>query len=78
MSAYYRIKDKGLIGRQDGRLGCYLFRPGVGWVPDDHILTDRLIGYDEFDHEIGNTDMLFRVEEISEEQALAEIAATEK
>lgn len=69
---YYKILDKGLIGRQDGMFKCYIYDSERGWIPDvDNILMDRLIGYDG--DEIGNTDMLTRVKEITEKEALAAV-----
>ncbi len=68
MSTYYKILDKNLIGRQDGMFDCYIYDAEKGWKPDDeHILMDRIIGYDE--DRIGSSDMLFRVDEITEEEA---------
>ena len=69
MSRYLRIKDKGIIGRQDGMFECFVFVPGKGWEQDkDNLLMDRIIGYDG--EEIGNTDTMNEIEEISEEDAL--------
>ena len=71
---YYRIKRSQIIGRQDDMFRCFIYVPGQGWQPDhNNILMDRLIGYSEIDHEIGNTDVLFSVDEISEEEALEAI-----
>lgn len=51
---------------------CYIYDSERGWIPDvDNILMDRLIGYDG--DEIGNTDMLTRVKEITEKEALAAV-----
>lgn len=48
---------------------CYIFDKQKGWVRDnEHILMDRIIGYDG--ERIGSSDMLFRVKEITEEEAL--------
>lgn len=69
MSTYYKILDKDLIGRQDSMFDCYIYDADKGgWKPDDeHILMDRIIGYDG--DGIGSSDMLFKVEEITEEEA---------
>ena len=57
-----------LIGRQDGIFDCYIYDAEKGWIPDDdHILMDRIIGYNE--ESAGSSDMLFRLDEITEEQA---------
>lgn len=69
MSTYYKILDKNLIGRQDGMFDCYIFNSEKGWLRDsENILMDHIIGYDE--NSIGNSDMLDRVEEITENEAL--------
>ncbi|GEM_PF-3206029 len=68
MSKYYKILDKNLIGRQDGMFDCSIFHPEKGWGRDtDNILMDRIIGYDE--DRIGSSDMMLRIEEITEEEA---------
>ncbi|HOM02572.1 MAG TPA: hypothetical protein PLH43_07075 [Acetivibrio sp.] len=59
----------------------YLYDKEKGWVVDTkHILFDRLFGYDETEepdspYRIGNTDMMSRVEVITEEEANKLIAA---
>ncbi len=56
------------MGRQDGMLDCHIFNPEKGWEKDiDNILMDRIIGYD--DDRIGSSDMMSRIEEITEEEA---------
>lgn len=68
MPRYYRIKDKSIIARQDGMFECYLYAPDKGWIPDKgNILMDRLVGYDP--DEIGSSDVLSLIEQISEEEA---------
>lgn len=70
MPNYYRIKDKRLIGRQDGMFDCSIFQPGKGWVRDnDHILMDRIIGYDE--DRIGSSSVMDLIEPISEAEAMS-------
>ena len=66
---YYKVLDLNLVARQDSYLTGSIFRDGE-WVYDDkHILSDRLIGYDG--DVIGSSDMLFELEEITEQEALA-------
>ena len=68
MSQYYKIIDKNLVGLQDGMFDCSIFHPEKGWEKDtDNILMDRIIGYDE--DRIGSSDMMTRIEEITEEEA---------
>lgn len=67
---FYRIKDLDRIGKVDGGIP-YLFAAS-GWEVDDaNILMDRVMGYDG--ESIGCISMLSRVEEITEEEALAAI-----
>ena len=69
MPNYFKIIDKDLIGRQDSMFDCYIYQPGKGWVWDDErILMDRIIGYDG--EQLGNTDALSRLEQITEQEAL--------
>jgi hypothetical protein len=74
-TAYYLIKDLNIVGKKEGFIP-YIYDKDKGWVVDnDNILSDRLIGFDETEepdspYRIGNTDMLSRVEEITEEQAM--------
>jgi hypothetical protein len=52
----------------------YIYGKETGWQSDDeHILSDRLIGYDG--DVIGSSDMLSNAEEITEEEANKLIAA---
>lgn len=68
MSTYFKILDKNLIGRQDGMFDCYIFNPRKGWEKDkENILMDRIVGYD--DDMIGSSDMISRIEEITEDEA---------
>jgi len=66
---YYWIKDKNLIGKAK-RLTGYIYDDKLNeWVLDDKsILSDRIIGYDG--DGIGSSDMMDRLEEITEEQAM--------
>lgn len=71
---YFKIYDLNLIGKIDDYI-YYLYDKDKGWVVDNnHLLSDRLIGYDETEdqdspYRIGNSDMMSRIEEISEEEA---------
>jgi len=73
-TAYYHIKDLNLLGKEEDYVP-YVYTPGKGWVVDkDHILMDRIMGYDEFEpadspYKIGNTSILESIEEISEKEA---------
>lgn len=68
MPDYYRIKDKGMIARQDDMFSCAVFVPGRGWVHDsDNLLLDRMVGFDG--NGIGNTDIMSQIEKISEKEA---------
>ena len=67
-TAYYRINDLNIIAKEEDYVP-YLYDKNKGWVVDDeNKLSDRLIGYDG--DSIGDSDMLFRVEEITEEEAM--------
>lgn len=73
-AAYYLINDLNTIGKEEDFIP-YLYDKEKGWVVDnDNILSDRLMGYDETEspdspYRIGNTDMLSRIDEITEEEA---------
>jgi len=74
MPTYYRVLDKDILGRQDNMFSCFLYSPGKGWQPDEsNLLMDRIIGYDE--DGIGQSDMMMRIEEIPEEEAMEIIAS---
>lgn len=65
---YFIIHDLNLIGKMEDYVD-YIYDNKQGWVPDkEHILSDRTIGYDG--ESIGSSDMLFRVDEIPEEEAM--------
>lgn len=72
--AYYRIKDLGLLGKEEDYIP-YLYKPGKGWVVDnDNVLMDRIMGYDDSEpanspYKIGNSSTMDLVEEISEKSA---------
>lgn len=66
-TAYYFINDLNIVGKEEDFVP-YIYDKEKGWVVDkDNILSDRLMGYDG--EVIGSSDMLFRVDEISEEKA---------
>lgn len=72
-TAYYLINDLNIVGKEENFVP-YIYDKSKGWVVDnDNILSDRLMGYDGED--IGCSDMLFRVDEITEEEANKLIAA---
>ena len=65
---YFRIIDLDMIGKMSD-YSYYIYALGKGWeANDDHLLSDRIIGYD-FDR-IGSSDMMNRVEVITEEEAM--------
>lgn len=72
-TAYYLINDLNIVGKEENYIP-YIYDKEKGWVVDNNnILSDRLIGYDG--DEIGCSDMLFRVDEITEEEANKLIAS---
>ena len=70
---YYRIIPLNQIGRKT-ESGYELYRNGQ-WVQDEeHLISDRLIGYDPSEppgspYGIGNTEIMREIEEISPEEA---------
>ncbi len=72
-TAYYLINDLNIVGKEENFIP-YIYDKDKGWVVDNNnILSDRLMGYDGED--IGCSDMLFRVDEITEEEANKLISA---
>jgi len=77
---YYKVNDLNLVGKMDDYV-YYIYDKEKGWIVDNrHLISDRLFGYDEFEepnspYKIGNSDMMSRVEEITEEEANKLIAA---
>ena len=76
MTKYYFINDLGIVAKSTDE-GDFLFDVKQKiWVFDkNRKLLDRLIGFDSSEpdgspYAFGNTDMLDRVDEISEEEAL--------
>ena len=72
-TVYYWISDLHIIGRLKDFIP-YLYQKDMGWVVDqEHILMDRVMGYEKSEpsiYGIGSTDMMERVKEISEEEAM--------
>lgn len=72
---YFWINDLEHVGKLE-QFVPYLYNKENGWVVDDkHILMDRLFGYDETEpkdspYAIGCTDMLDRIDNITEEEAM--------
>lgn len=64
---YYYISDLNKLGKVDNFVP-YLYDKEKGWIVDnDNILMDRIIGYDG--ETIGTSSELFKLEEITEDQA---------
>lgn len=64
---YYYLNDLDQVGKMDDFVP-YLHDKDKGWIVDnDNLLMDRIMGYDG--DGVGNTDMLFRADEITEEEA---------
>lgn len=72
---YYWINDVKRVGKLE-QFVPYLYDKEDGWrVDNEHILMDRLFGYDKYEpkdspYAIGCSDMLDRIDGISEEEAL--------
>ena len=65
---YYWINDLKIVGKKEDHIP-YIYNKEKGWIIEpDHILSDRIIGYDGY--EIGCSDMLFRVDKITEAEAM--------
>lgn len=64
---YFIMHDLNCIGKMED-YAYYIYEKESGWIPDnDHLLSDRLMGYDgDF---VGSLNMIARVDEISEEEA---------
>ncbi len=68
---YYYLSDLNTVGKIDNFVP-YLYHKEKGWVVDnENILMDRIMGYNG--ESIGNSSELFKVEEITEEEALKRI-----
>lgn len=71
-TAYYLINDLNIVAKEEDYIP-YLYEKNRGWIVDNNnILSDRLIGYDG--DSIGSSDMMFRIDEISKEEAMKLIA----
>ena len=73
-NTYYRIREQSLGKKEDGK---YFLFQNAKWVPDEnHVITDLLVGFDPSEPEdspyrIGNTSVLFEMDEITEDQAIS-------
>lgn len=73
MSRYYLILGRTLGKMEDPPYGyCYIYSNGE-WIDDDnHMIRDRLIGYDPYGdpgYGIGNTSIMDEIERITREEA---------
>lgn len=72
---YYWINDLKVVGKRENRIP-FIYDKENGWAKDDnHIIMDRIMGYDasepaESPYGIGNSDMMDRIDVVSEEEAL--------
>lgn len=67
MLQHYYINDLKLVGKIESHIP-YLYDKEKGWnVDHQNILKDRLIGYDG--ESIGNSSMIFKVDEITQDEA---------
>ena len=64
---YFWLNDLKLVAKMEDYVS-YIYRNGKWEVDNDNIVNDRFIGYDP-NEGIGNTDMLMRIEDITEEEA---------
>lgn len=78
MRTYYYISDLNIVGKEEEFIP-YIYDKIKGWVVDQsNILIDRILGYDDTEPEdstyrLGNLNMLDRITEITEEEALKKI-----
>lgn len=73
-TAYFYLSETKEIAKMEN-FTPYIYDKKYGWQVDNiNILCDCLMGYDG--HEIGSTDMLLKVKEISEEEAMKIIKAS--
>lgn len=74
---YYYIHDLERVGKTLDNNVYYLYNTDKGWIMDsENIIMDRLIGYDG--ERIGSSEMLFRIDEISEVEANKKIQELSK
>jgi len=67
---YYQIIDKNQVGRILDIGNAQIYVDGV-WIDDsDFVLRDRWVGYEPGEKGLGQSDMLFRLKEISEGEAM--------
>lgn len=67
-TTYYYVNDLELVAKTENYIP-FIYDKENGWQVDNkNILSDRLVGYDG--DGIGSTDMLLRINEISEEEAM--------
>ena len=64
---FFWINDLKLVAKMENYVS-YIYRNGKWEVDKDNIVNDRFIGYDP-NEGIGNTDMLIRIDEITEKEA---------
>lgn len=64
---YFWINDLKLVAKMENYVS-YIYKNGKWEVDKEHIVNDRFIGYDP-NEGIGNTDMLIRIDEITEAEA---------
>jgi len=74
MTNYYLINDLKLVGKIEDSVP-YVYVGGRWEADQDNLLRDRLMGFDiteqkDSPYRIGNSDMLMRINEISEKEAL--------
>ena len=78
MRTYYYISDLNKVGKEEEFIP-YIYDKIRGWVVDQsNILMDRILGYEDTEPEdstyrLGNLNMLDRITEITEEEALRKI-----
>ncbi len=64
-----------ILTQGDNRV-CYIYNKDSGWIVDNnHVLMDRLMGYDETEepgspYKLGNMDMLIRIDKITKDEAM--------
>ena len=69
---YFYIKDENKYGKRENGAD-YIFCDGK-WITDsEHLISDRLIGYDQYEdddspYKIGNTSIIDQIKEISEKE----------
>lgn len=70
---YYYVKDENIFAKGIGLSENYLYKNGE-WVEDhEHIVSDRLMGYDPYEdddspYKIGNTEIMLQLEKITKEE----------